>query len=151
MIEKNIMRVTGGLGNQLSEYAFIFNAAKQKGVPFGLDTSSYVTECLKGRRVQNDFELTRIFGIEARASLREWLHAGALSYYSCVARRKLLGTPIAPKSPVCVEVPEHGRTYHAEYINSQYRYYHGFFCPLPLLPATLAFAARPAGVSRIQQ
>jgi hypothetical protein len=123
---KHIMRATGGLGNQLYQYAFIYRVAKEKNVPFGLDVSSYKTERIKGNRVHNGFELNQIFGIADEASIYDCLRAGAARYYFNVAQGKVLKQVPEHAAPVWVERDDERLTFSERTFDNEYTYYQGF-------------------------
>ncbi|MCA9131392.1 MAG: alpha-1,2-fucosyltransferase [Planctomycetales bacterium] len=56
-----VMRMLGGLGNQMFQYAFGRALASHHGVPLCLDVSAY-----DAHQMHNGFELSRVFCIDAR-------------------------------------------------------------------------------------
>lgn len=124
---KNVVRVTGGLGNQLSAYAYARCVAGAKGAEVRLDLTPYQTAKLLGWPMHNGYELGELFNIQERARLRDIVWAGGLRYYARVALRKVTGRPATHHPPVYVEPVAHRCTYQEAFQDSRYTYYHGFF------------------------
>jgi hypothetical protein len=60
----NIIKIWGGLGNQMFQYAFAKGLAYKTGEPFGVDLSFYDTQNPQHRCCVRVYELERIFGLK---------------------------------------------------------------------------------------
>ncbi|MFW0871390.1 MAG: alpha-1,2-fucosyltransferase [Patescibacteria group bacterium] len=127
--QKNIFRITGGLGNQMCQYAFMYQRSRKKGVDMKLDITSYKIARLMGYVNHHGYELDRIFGIKERASIGEIIKVGGLQYYLQVLARKLGLIPkVVGGSKVCVENnPRDSHKYISSYQSNNCRYFQGFF------------------------
>lgn len=122
------MRITGGLGNQMFQYAFLYVVHRKYGLSMKLDCSSYLTEFLKGNFVHNGYELERIFNINSRTSfIKFFLSLSLICYYSSLFVSKLFKRPQKQCKNVCIEKPENYYAFQPQYLNQPYSYYHGFF------------------------
>lgn len=61
-----IVRIMGGLGNQMFQFAAGYALANKRGVPLFLDTSSY-----QNYGLHHGFELTRVFGIRMQLAKKD--------------------------------------------------------------------------------
>lgn len=123
----NVVRVTGGLGNQLSAYAYARCVAQAKGCVVKLDTTPYQTAKVLGWPMHNGYELSQLFGIEDNASLYDIVRAGGWRYYLRVGVRKVTSRAEVHHSPVYVEPWGERSVFREHFAEPYYSYYHGFF------------------------
>ena len=91
--------VTGGLGNQMFEYAFLL-ALRSKGHEVKMDTSYY--EFVK---MHNGYELERVFGIREKLLNRQGMHVLWLRYLNRFRPKCLYMADDMAYKPECLERP----------------------------------------------
>ena len=115
-----IVRIIGGLGNQMFQYA-LYMALKHR---FPQEKVLVDTSCFRGYGVHNGLELETVFGLSLpRAGFRDLIKVTrpAYCYQLSAAMRKFLPS----RNTECFELPDY--TYNDKVFSSGDRYYWGYW------------------------
>lgn len=100
MLNTKHIIITGGLGNQMFEYAFVI-ALRDKGYHVILDISYY-----DFFEMHNGYELDRVFGIDEKVINRQGLHILWLRFLNRIKPKCIYMVDALEYNPECVEKPQ---------------------------------------------